>query len=90
MEKSFHPFSELFLQLGLPSDGNSIKALIDRHASDGNSIKALIDRHAPLDEAIELADAPFWTPSQARLLRDELLLDADWAEIVDQLNKDLR
>ena len=76
MEKSFHPFSELFVQLGLPSDGNSIKALIDRHA--------------PLDEAIELADAPFWTPSQARLLRDELLLDADWAEIVDQLNKDLR
>jgi hypothetical protein len=76
MEKSFHPFSELFLQLGLPSDGNSIKAFIDLHA--------------PLDEAIELADAPFWTPSQARLLRDELLLDADWAEIVDQLNKDLR
>ncbi|MCX7237231.1 DUF2789 family protein, partial [Polynucleobacter sp.] len=26
----------------------------------------------------------------ARLLRDELLLDADWAEIVDQLNKALR
>ena len=76
MEKSFHPFSELFLQLGLPSDGNSIKAFIDRHA--------------PLDEAIELVDAPFWTPSQARLLRDELLLDADWAEIVDQLNKALR
>ncbi|MDO8713367.1 MAG: DUF2789 family protein [Polynucleobacter sp.] len=76
MEKSFHPFSELFLQLGLPSDAKSIRAFIDWHA--------------PLEETILLADAPFWTPSQARLLRDELLLDADWAEIVDQLNKDLR
>jgi hypothetical protein len=76
MEKSFHPFSDLFLQLGL--------------TSDPNGIKAFIDRHAPLDEAIALADAPFWTTSQARLLREELLLDADWAEIVDQLNRDLR
>ena len=37
-----------------------------------------------------LADAPFWTPSQATLLREELLEDADWAEVIDRLNSALR
>jgi hypothetical protein len=31
-------------------------------------------------------EAPFWTPAQAKALRDMLLDDADWAEVVDQLN----
>ncbi len=76
MEKSFHRFTELFEQLGLPSDPDSIKEFIVKHT--------------PLDEAVALEEASFWSRSQATLLRDELMLDADWAEIVDQLNKDLR
>lgn len=76
MEKSFHRFTELFKQLGL--------------ASDPREIEAFILQHAPLHESILLYDASFWSPSQARFLREEVLLDADWAEIVDQLNKDLR
>lgn len=28
----------------------------------------------------------FWSKSQARFLRDEILADADWAEVVDELN----
>jgi hypothetical protein len=76
MEPTFHQFSELFAQLGLPSDEASIRAFIGTHA--------------PLPEAVELAEAPFWTPAQAALLRDELLDDADWAEVVDQLNLALR
>ena len=76
MEKSFHRFTELFEQLGL--------------ASDPVSIKEFIVKHAPLDESVSLDNAPFWSISQSTLLREELMLDAVWAEIVDQLNKDLR
>lgn len=43
-----------------------------------------------MHKAIPLEDAPFWSISQATLLREQIILDADWAEIVDQLNKDLR
>ena len=39
---------------------------------------------------IALADAFFWTPAQAAFLREKIQEDADWAEIVDQLNLMLR
>ncbi len=76
MEKPFHRFSELFKQLGLPEDEAGIAQFLQRHA--------------PLAPHIALADAPFWSPAQAKLLREELLEDADWAEVVDQLNVALR
>ena len=76
MDNSFHRFSELFAQLGLPADEQSIQAFIATHS--------------PLPDTILLADAPFWTPAQAALLREEVLEDADWAEVVDQLNLALR
>lgn len=52
---------------------------------DAAGIGEFLEAHAPL-----LADAPFWTPSQATLLREELLEDADWAEVIDRLNSALR
>jgi hypothetical protein len=64
--------SNLFAQLGLPADGLSINRFIEQHG--------------PLPESVLLADAPFWTPSQAAFLREEILEDADWAEVVDELN----
>lgn len=76
MEPSFHRFSDLFAQLGLPSDGDAIEAFLRRHG--------------PLPDDMPLADAPFWTPAQASLLRTEVLEDADWAVVVDQLNLALR
>lgn len=76
MESPLHPMSALFAQLGLPADGPAI----DR----------FIATHSPLPAHIALADAPFWTPAQAAFLREELREDADWAEIVDQLNTRLR
>ncbi|KRC04083.1 hypothetical protein D9M68_870030 [compost metagenome] len=76
MEKSFHRFSDLFAQLGLSSDPASIEAF-------------LLD-HAPLPDDVRLADAPFWSAAQSALLREEILEDADWAEVVDQLNVALR
>ena len=76
MEATHHRFSELFAQLGLPNDDVSI----------GRFIQA----HRPLAADILLAQAPFWTPAQAGLLKDEIGRDADWAEVVDQLNLALR
>lgn len=76
MDLPVHHFSELFAQLGLPTDEAGIRAFIRGHT--------------PLDPRIALPDAPFWTPAQAALLREELLEDADWAELVDQLSLALR
>ena len=72
MELPVHSMSNLFAQLGLPSD----EAAIER----------FIATHAPLPENVPLADAAFWTSAQAAFLRDEISEDADWAELVDQLN----
>ena len=76
MEHAFHPFHELFEQLGLGSSADEIRAFL--HA------------HAPLPRAVALPDAPFWTPSQAAFLREALMADSDWAEVVDALNAALR
>ena len=76
MDAPFHQFSELFAQLGLPSDESDIRPFIAKHS--------------PLPQNVELWDASFWTPAQASLLRDEIAEDADWAEAVDQLNLALR
>lgn len=76
MEKSNHHFSELFAQLGLPNDANSIANFL-----------AL---HAPMAANVKLADAPFWSASQASFLRESLLQDSDWSNTVDQLNEALQ
>lgn len=76
MENSIHRFSELFAQLGLPADAQSIGQFIATHT--------------PLAADIDLPDANFWTPAQAAFLKEEKLEDADWAELVDQLNLALR
>ncbi|CAN5894967.1 DUF2789 domain-containing protein [soil metagenome] len=72
MDLSNHTMSDLFAQLGLPGDEADIQAFVASHRA--------------LPGGAALADAPFWTPNQARFLRDEILEDADWAEVVDQLN----
>jgi len=76
MEATNHTLSNLFAQLGLPDE----PAEIERFAS----------AHRPLADDVRLADASFWSPSQAQFLREEIRDDADWAEVVDQLNLMLR
>jgi Protein of unknown function (DUF2789) len=76
MKMAFHRFPELFAQLGLDSDLESIRSFIATHSP------------LPGDERLE--DAPFWTPAQARMLQEALIADADWAEVVDRLNLALR
>lgn len=72
MEASLHTLNHLFAQLGLPHSD----AEIDR----------FIQTHSHLAGYISLADAPYWTPAQAAFLREEIVKDADWAEVIDQLN----
>ena len=76
MDSTYHRFTELFQQLGL--------------ASDTRSIQEFLARHSPLHPSIRLENAAVWSEAQSSLLRDEILLDADWAEVVDQLNTALR
>lgn len=76
IDHPFHGFRELFEQLGLPSDEQSIRRFIETHA--------------PLPRHVALPDAPFWTPPQAAFLRDARCEDADWAEVVDRLDSALR
>ena len=76
MEGFVHNLSNLFAQLGQPNDDASIARFIETHS--------------PLPEGVQLADAAFWTPAQAGFLREAILEDADWAEVIDELNNDLR
>ena len=71
MEKATHDLADLFRQLGLP----------DTPAE----IERFVAAHRPLPRGTPLAEAPFWSPSQAQFLREEINEDADWAELVDVL-----
>lgn len=72
MESALHSFQDLFAQLGLDADLGSIQAFISTHA--------------PMPGELRLEDGVFWTSAQARLLREALSQDADWADVVDRLN----
>ena len=63
-----HDLPTLFDQLGLPSDNASIDHFISRHE---------------LPPGVHLINATFWTPSQARFLKEAIEQDAEWAEIAD-------
>ena len=76
MEPNTPTLADLFAQLGLDADEAAQRAFIAAHA--------------PLPANLRLEEAPFWTPAQAQLLREERIDDADWAIVVDQLNLALR
>ena len=75
MDANLHTMSNLFAQLGLPSDPTSIDEFISRHRSLGNEIA--------------LYRAPFWTDAQRTFLKEEIIEDADWAGVIDELNSRL-
>ena len=76
MEAPIHSIASLFDQLGLDSSAQAIDQFILQHQS--------------LPAAIELPDADFWNESQSAFLRQVKDEDADWAELVDQLDAMLR
>lgn len=76
MDTSKHTLAALFEQLGMPSDQASIERFISRHS--------------PLPSEIALQDAPFWSDSQSNFLEEGLEDDSDWAEIIDELDAQMR
>ncbi len=64
--------SDLFVQLGLPSEENDIEKFIAEHKG--------------LKSALPIHEAPFWNAAQAEFLRQSLTEDAEWAEVIDELN----
>lgn len=76
MEKHLHTITLLFDQLGL----NSTDA----------GINNFVSKNSPLPKDVELYKAKFWNPSQANCLKQMKDEDADWSDIVDQLDVMLR
>lgn len=76
----------------LESTDNDIATLFGQLGLDGSDagIEAFVAEHAPLDPTTELAGAPFWSESQARLLRETVLADGPLALAVDELDARLR
>lgn len=76
MEVNLHSLGSLFDQLGLPSEPAAIEEFIATHR--------------PLGDSIALYRAPFWSASQRGFLKEEIIEDADWAGVIDELNSRLR
>ncbi|MDR0775500.1 MAG: DUF2789 domain-containing protein [Azonexus sp.] len=76
METNLHTMSNLFSQLGLPAAPEAIDEFIAAHR--------------PLPNDIALYRAPFWNSTQRSFLKEEIIGDADWAGVIDELNARLR
>ena len=76
MEPPIHTLPSLFKQLGLEDSDEAIEAFVAAHR--------------PLAADTQLHEADFWSSAQAAFLQQEKEEDADWAEIVDQLDAMLR
>lgn len=72
MEQPIHNLASLFKQLGL--------------AYTNEAIEGFINRNRPLPSNLLLHEAEFWSASQASFLKEAIEEDADWAEVVDELN----
>jgi hypothetical protein len=75
MDANLHTMGNLFAQLGLPSDSAAIEAFIAAHR--------------PLGNDVPLYRAPFWSAAQRSFLKEEIIGDADWAGVIDELNASL-
>ena len=74
MDTTESNMTNLFLQLGLPAGKAEIAAFIRDHQ---------------LAEDVRVSEAPFWNDGQRQFLREQLVVDADWAIIVDELSEAL-
>ena len=70
MDTTESNMTNLFLQLGLPAEKAEIAAFIRGHQ---------------LAEDVRVSEAPYWNDGQRQFLREQLVVDADWAIIVTYL-----
>lgn len=75
MDTSEHTMQALFAQLGLPNNDIAIDNFIQNN-------------HLPNE--IPLESAAFWSAGQAQFIHEAISEDADWAEVVDHLDAQLR
>lgn len=71
MDTSAHNLATLFAQLGLDNDEQAVSHFVQQHK---------------LAPGMAIQDAPFWTQAQSSFLRESLKQDAEWCEIIDELN----
>ncbi len=76
MNSAAPSMNDLFGQLGLPTDDVAIEHFIGEHRGLNNSV--------------HIENAPFWNDAQASFIQGALIDDAEWAELIDQLNSRLR
>ncbi|MBS1131423.1 MAG: hypothetical protein H6R16_2425 [Proteobacteria bacterium] len=76
MHAQQHTMSNLFAQLGLPSEQAAVENFIATHR--------------PLENGVALYRAPFWSAAQRAFLKEEIIEDADWSAVIDELNGRLR
>lgn len=76
MEIISHQIDVLFAQLGLSNSAEAIEDFLKTHYLSRKDQR--------------LADAPFWNASQASLLEEAIKEDAEWSQVVDQLDALLR
>ena len=67
---------------------NNMQTLFEQLGLEGDdaTIEAFIAEHYPLPDNMKLSEAPFWNPGQAAFLNEEIVEDAEWAPLVDELN----
>ena len=75
MDTSSHTMAALFAQLGL----------LNSEVAMDNFMQ---NNHLPAE--IPLENAAFWNAGQAQFIREAISQDADWAEVVDHLDAQLR
>jgi hypothetical protein len=68
--------NNLFEQLGL--------------AADETAIDEFIETHKGLSDELHIENAEFWTRAQASFIKNALTEDAEWTELIDQLDSRLR
>lgn len=71
MGEPIYDLKTLFEQLGLSAEQEDIERFIREHQ---------------LEDDRKLHEASFWSPQQSAFLKDSLENDANWAEVVDELN----
>lgn len=75
MDMTTHDIPTLFAQLGLDNSPSAITAFVASHK---------------IPAEVSLSQASFWSTAQANFLIENWRQDADWCEVIDQLNVLLR
>ena len=73
MDANRHTMTSLFSQLGL--------------SENTRAIEEFVDGHGPLANEVALCHAPFWNDAQRSFLTEEMVKDADWVGVIDELNR---